>query len=43
MQNYKIAPPVITFNIDMLQAQKTVLITLLTKVSMILFPVEVYC
>ena len=33
MWKCKIAPPVITFNIDMIQAQKTVFITLLTKTS----------
>ena len=43
MQDCKIAPAVITFNIYMLQAQKTVVITLLTKLSMILFQKEVYC
>ena len=43
MWECKIAPPVITFNIDMLQAQKTVFITLLTKISMILLSMEVNC
>ena len=38
MWECKIEPPVITFNIDMLQAQKTVFIRLLTKISMILLP-----
>ena len=40
MWECKIAPPVITFNKDMLQPQKpTVFITLLTKISMILLRV----
>ena len=43
MLGCKIAPSVITFNIDMLQAQNSVFITLLTKIYMILFPMEVYC
>ena len=43
MWECKIAPPVIIFNIEMLQAQKTVFITLLKKISMILLPMEVYC
>ena len=42
MWECKIAP-VITFNIDMLQAQKKVFIVLLTKISMILLPMEIYC
>ena len=36
-------PPVITFNIDMLQQQKTVFTTLLIKIFMILLPMEAYC
>ena len=43
MWECKIASPVITFNIDMIQAQKTVFITLLTKISMVSLPMEVYC
>ena len=34
MWECRIAPAVITFNLDMLQEQKTVFITLLTKISM---------
>ena len=39
MWECKIAPPVITFKID----KKTVFIMLLTKISIILRPMEVYC
>ena len=42
MWECKIAPPVITFNTDMLQPQETVFITLLTKISMIFLPMEAY-
>ena len=42
MWECKIAPPVITFNIDMLLTQKTVFIMLSTKISMISLSLEVY-
>ena len=42
MWECKVAPSVITFNIDMLQTQKTVFITLLTEISMILLPMKVF-
>ena len=40
MWKFKVALPVIAFNIDMLQEQKTVSIMLLTKICMILLSVE---